>query len=159
MSYEETSRTIRENGRNRHGRHGFSKIVFTNGCFDILHPGHLNVLVFSSLVAGHRGCVVVGVNDDESVRRLKGPDRPFFTLDKRVRMLRSLRYVDHVVPFSEETPLQLIEELIPDEIVKGGDYEDQEVVGAHLAKVRFAPYFPGFSTTALIQMIRGADGR
>ena len=104
-----------------------AKIVFTNGVFDLLHPGHVQLLQF----AREQGdLLIVGINDDESVRRLKGEKRPIFPLTERMEVLAALECVDHVVSFSEDTPLQLIRALGRiDVLVKGGDYEPEEVVG------------------------------
>jgi len=103
------------------------KVVFTNGVFDLLHPGHVQLLQF----ARSRGDIlVVGINDDASVRRLKGKKRPIFPLTERMEILAALECVDHVVPFSEDTPLRLIREVKRIVVlVKGGDYAPGEVVG------------------------------
>lgn len=102
-------------------------IVFTNGVFDILHAGHIELLEF----AGGKGDIlIVGINDDASVKRLKGDKRPIFSLEERTELLEAIQYVDYIVPFSEDTPLELILSLIRvDVLVKGGDYQPHEVVG------------------------------
>lgn len=133
---------------------GYSKIVFTNGCFDIIHVGHINTLNFAKSVAGRHGAVVVGINSDESVTRLKGDARPITCEEERATVLMSLRSVDHVVSFDEDTPYELILKLMPDVIVKGGDYERCDVVGCDVANVMIAPYCAGTSTTELIERIR-----
>ena len=102
-----------------------SKIIFTNGCFDILHTGHFKLLKYCKEL-GH---VIVGLNSDRSVKRLKGEKRPIFTQEDRVFMLKSCKYVDKVIIFEEDTPYNLIKSIKPDIIVKGGDYKKEEVVG------------------------------
>ena len=132
-------------------------IVFTNGVFDLLHPGHVDVLVG----ARARGDVlVVGVNSDASVKRLKGPDRPVRSEGERVYVLAGLEAVDAVTLFEQDTPLALVQVLRPDVIVKGGDYSPENVVGA--AEVRswggecvIIPLTPGHSTTSIIEQLRG----
>jgi len=123
-------------------------IVFTNGCFDLLHPGHILVL---SRAAALGDFLFVGLNSDSSVKRLKGDLRPRMPLEARASVLSSIRAVDFVVPFSEDTPLELIRVLRPHVLVKGGDYRAGEVVGAELVeKVVIVPTLAGHSTTALI---------
>ena len=111
-----------------------ARVVFTNGVFDLLHGGHIELLWF----ARRQGDVlVVGVNDDESVRRLKGPSRPVFPLDERMEILAALKPVSWVVPFSEDTPLELIRSMPRlDVLVKGGDYTAREVVGRREVEAR-----------------------
>ena len=132
------------------------KIVFTNGCFDILHPGHLFSLAQAAKEADY---LVVGLNSDQSVQRLKGPTRPINNTDSRALVLANLMVVDMVVVFEEDTPLQLIMALMPDIMVKGGDYTIDEIVGAkeviaHGWKVIINPIVEGFSTTNLIEKIK-----
>lgn len=103
------------------------KLVFTNGCFDLLHPGHLYILEKSKELGN---ILLVGVNTDESVTRLKGSSRPIQSLEDRAAILSSLRTVDCVIPFSEDTPLRLIQKILPDILVKGGDYTLDQIVGA-----------------------------
>lgn len=124
------------------------RIVFTNGVFDFgLSKNHIEILKF----AKQQGSIlVVGINTDESVQRLKGNDRPILPLEERMAVLEAVQYVDYVVPFSEDTPLELIKKLKPAIIVKGGDYSTNQVVGASLAEVRLAPLFDGMSTTQKI---------
>jgi len=130
--------------------------VFTNGVFDLLHPGHLDVL----RGARERGdALVVGLNSDESVRRLKGPDRPVRSEAERAYVLAGLETVDAVAIFGQDTPLELVKFLRPDVIVKGGDYSPDTVVGA--AEVRgwggecvIIPLTPGQSTTSIIERLR-----
>jgi D-beta-D-heptose 7-phosphate kinase/D-beta-D-heptose 1-phosphate adenosyltransferase len=137
------------------GREGYSRIVFTNGCFDILHMGHLKILAHCRELAGPHGAVVVGVNSDESVSRLKGPSRPIIDENTRCVLLVSLKYVDHVVIFDEDTPRKLIDSLLPDVIVKGEEYRDKEVVGSDIALVHFVPMSEGISTTKIVERIHG----
>ena len=125
------------------------KTVFTNGCFDILHPAHLRLLEFCKSL----GKVVVGLNSDDSVKRLKGPTRPFFSQEDRKFMLESCKCVDEVYIFEEDTPYSLIKSVKPDIVVKGGDYEPEEVVGADLAEVITFEYIDGYSTTKIIKNI------
>lgn len=122
------------------------KVVFTNGCFDILHRGHYELLAFCKTM----GKVTVGLNSDESIRRLKGQNRPINREDDRVFALQSCRYVDDVIIFDEDTPIRLITELKPDVIVKGGDYKVEDVIGSELAQVVLFPFIPGVSTSNLI---------
>lgn len=135
------------------------RVVFTNGVFDLLHPGHIDVL----RGARHRGdALVVGLNTDASVKRLKGPSRPVRPEQDRAYVLGALEVVDVVVLFGEDTPLELIRELAPDVLVKGGDYSVDTVVGAHDVlsrggEVVIIPITPGHSTTATIERLAGAD--
>ena len=137
------------------------RIVFTNGCFDILHAGHIAYLAD----ARSRGDVlIVGVNDDDSVRRMaKGPDRPINPLGDRMQVLAALEMVDAVVAFGEDTPKEIIEAVTPDVLVKGQDWEDKGVVGrewveSHGGEVYLAPLVPGRSTTAIAARLRGEGG-
>ncbi len=128
------------------------RIVFTNGCFDIIHAGHIACLQ-QARQAGHR--LVVALNDDASVRRLKGAGRPVNSLQHRAEVLLALEAVDWVVPFGEDTPLALLKMINPDVLVKGGDYHVAEIVGAEYVlanggAVNIIPRHPGLSTTALI---------
>ena len=124
-----------------------SKLVFTNGCFDILHRGHLELLKHCKSL----GNVVVGLNSDESVRRLKGNTRPFFCEHDRKFALESCRYVDQVIIFSEDTPYNLIKKVNPDIIVKGGDYKKDEVIGNDIANVEIFNFVDGYSTTKILR--------
>ncbi|MCC6012146.1 D-glycero-beta-D-manno-heptose 1-phosphate adenylyltransferase [Candidatus Caldipriscus sp.] len=131
------------------------KIVFTNGCFDIIHRGHVELLKFARSLGD---VLVVGLNDDESVRRLKGKNRPINTLEDRAFVLLSIRWVDFVVPFSEDTPERVIREISPDVLVKGGDYRIEDVVGADFVlskggRVEIFNYLEGYSTTSIIKKI------
>jgi D-beta-D-heptose 7-phosphate kinase/D-beta-D-heptose 1-phosphate adenosyltransferase len=133
------------------------KIGFTNGCFDLLHPGHVSLLE-QARAASDR--LVVGLNSDASVKRLKGEDRPVQGEAARAAVLASLRSVDLVVLFAEDTPLELIEALRPDVLVKGADYALEDVVGADVVRanggrVLLADLMPGHSTTRLVARIAG----
>jgi D-beta-D-heptose 7-phosphate kinase / D-beta-D-heptose 1-phosphate adenosyltransferase len=133
------------------------RIVMTNGCFDILHAGHVTYLQQAAKL-GDR--LIVAVNDDASVRRLKGRERPVNTLQARMTVLAGLEAVDWVVPFSEDTPARLIEKLSPDVLVKGGDYKPDEIAGADHVKrkggrVIVLDFVQGHSTSAIIDGIRG----
>lgn len=142
---------IRRNWREREMR-----VVFTNGCFDLLHPGHVTYLEQARELGD---VLVVGLNSDDSIRRLKGPTRPVNRLADRAHMLAGLRSVDLVVPFEQDTPIELIRSLLPDVLVKGGDYVPDDIVGA--AEVRQAggevivvPFLDGHSSSSLIEKIR-----
>lgn len=133
-----------------------ARIVMTNGCFDILHPGHIDYLE-KARALGDR--LVVAVNDCASVRRLKGDSRPINALDTRMRMLSALACVDWVVPFSDDTPERLYCNVLPDIVVKGGDYSESEISGAECVKAagghaRILDFLPGYSTTSLIKKIQ-----
>jgi rfaE bifunctional protein nucleotidyltransferase chain/domain len=130
-------------------------LVFTNGCFDILHVGHLQYLEQSKNL-GDR--LVVGLNSDDSVRRLKGPTRPVNNQADRKRMLLALRCVDEVVIFDEDTPYDLIVSLQPDIVTKGGDYLPENVVGYGLADVVVLPYVDGKSTTRILEHANRREG-
>lgn len=127
------------------------KIVFTNGCFDILHAGHVSVLEFSR---SKGDVLIVGMNSDASVRRLKGPTRPVNTQADRALVLAGLESVSAVAIFEEDTPYNLIKAVCPDVLVKGGDYKPSEIVGREFAKkvVRFA-LLKGRSTTNIIKKV------
>jgi len=133
------------------------RVVFTNGVFDLLHPGHVDVLV-GARTCGH--ALVVGVNSDASVKRIKGADRPVRSEGERAYVLASLESVDAVTVFDQDTPLELVRVLQPDVIVKGGDYAAGTVVGAadviaRGGKVVIIPLTPGHSTTSTIERLRG----
>ena len=132
------------------------KIVFTNGCFDILHRGHVTYL---NQARDLGDLLIVGINSDESVKRLKGPERPVNMLEDRAYVLSALKSVDYVIPFEEDTPLNLINLIMPDILVKGGDYTIDRIIGAQevLAnggKVEIIPFVPGKSTSAIIDTIK-----
>lgn len=133
-------------------------IAFTNGCFDILHEGHIYSL---SQAAQEADYLVVGVNSDQSTQRLKGPDRPVNHEHSRALLLASLVIVDAVIIFEEDTPLELITALEPDVLVKGGDYTLEQIVGAKEVmagggRVVINPIREGFSTTGIIQQIKSS---
>jgi D-beta-D-heptose 7-phosphate kinase / D-beta-D-heptose 1-phosphate adenosyltransferase len=123
--------------------------IFTNGCFDIIHRGHLELLKYCKSL----GYVIVGLNSDESVKRLKGERRPINCQEDRKMLLESLKYVDKVVIFDEDTPYQTIKKIKPDILVKGGDYNIKEVIGNNLCEVKIFNYVEGYSTTRKIQDI------
>lgn len=132
------------------------KIVFTNGCFDILHHGHLDYL---AKAADQGNILIIGVNTDASVRALKGAERPLTNEGDRLFQLASLMVVDAVCLFDEETPQSLIEAVQPDVLVKGGDYTIDRIVGAdfvqqHGGRVEIIPFVAGYSTTGIIEKIR-----
>jgi rfaE bifunctional protein nucleotidyltransferase chain/domain len=132
------------------------RIVFTNGCFDILHPGHIHSLK-QARDAGD--VLVVGMNDDYSVRGLKGAGRPILPQEQRAEILAALAVVDYVVLFHEPTPYELINTVLPDVLVKGGDYREEEVVGRDVVMARggrllIVEPLRGFSTTDLIDKIK-----
>ncbi len=133
------------------------KIVFTNGCFDILHPGHTRYL-FSAKELGDY--LIVAVNSDRSVRAIKGAEKPIVPQDERAELLAALSCVDGVIVFDEETPLEVIQYLMPDILVKGGDWPEEEIVGADPVKkgggeVMCIPFVSGYSTTRIIDRIKG----
>ena len=123
-------------------------IIFTNGCFDIIHRGHLELLKFCR---ENGSTVIVGINSDESIKRLKGSHRPVNSEGDRKFLLESLNFIDKVFVFKEDTPYNLIKQLKPDIIVKGGDYKIEDVVGNDLCEVRIFKYVEGYSTTKTIQ--------
>lgn len=133
------------------------RIVFTNGCFDILHRGHVEYLAEARALGD---LLVVGLNTDDSVRRLKGEGRPVNPLEDRAVVLAALAAVDYVVPFAEDTPAALVEAITPQVLVKGGDYRPEEVVGgdwvrAHGGQVVIAKQVDGRSTTGLLGRLKG----
>lgn len=143
-------RQVREQGES---------IVMTNGCFDLLHVGHLEALRAMHAL-GDR--LIVAVNDDDSVRRLKGTGRPFVPAAERMALLGGLDCVDWVVPFAEDTPAALISRVRPDVLAKGGDYRAEDVAGydvvtSYGGRVEIMPFHEGLSTTALVERIRGGD--
>lgn len=132
------------------------RVVFTNGCFDILHLGHVDYLEKARSL-GDR--LVIGLNTDSSVSRFKGPDRPIQDQHSRARILASLQFVDLVVFFDDDTPLALISELLPDILVKGSDYMAESIVGAEVVQknggvVKTIDFVSGYSTTRIIEKIK-----
>lgn len=131
------------------------RVVFTNGCFDLLHPGHVRYLEQARSLGD---ILVVAINSDASVRRLKGPTRPLVPEADRARVLAGLAAVDFVTVFSDDTPYALIQALEPDVLVKGGDWRVRDIVGGDVVRsyggrVLSLPYLPGYSTTALVERI------
>lgn len=132
------------------------KIVFTNGCFDILHRGHVTYLQQARALGD---ILIVGINSDASVKRLKGPERPVNMLEDRAYVLSALKPVDFVIPFDEDIPLNLINLIMPDILVKGGDYTIDRIVGAQEVisnggRVEIIPFVPGKSTSSIIDVIK-----
>ena len=147
-----------ELSRRRCGWRTYSQdTVFTNGVFDLIHPGHLTYLAEAAAL-GQR--LIVGVNSDESVKRLKGDSRPIMPLAARMQLLAGLFNVDGAIAFDEDTPLELIKSLRPDVLVKGGDYQVDEIVGAKEVRawggdVRVLPFVEGYSSTSIIERMQG----
>lgn len=130
-------------------------IVFTNGCFDIMHRGHVEYL---AQAAGMGNRLVVGLNSDQSIKGLKGPNRPIIDGHSRAELLASFQFIDAVVLFDEETPISLITALKPEVLAKGGDYTPETIVGADVVKanggrVEVIPFIAGYSTTSIISKI------
>jgi len=131
------------------------RIVMTNGCFDLIHPGHIHYLQQASALGD---VLVVAVNDDDSVKRLKGPSRPLNGVEDRMAVLSALQAVDYVLPFSEDTPAGLIETVAPDVLVKGGDYTVEQIAGHEFVlgkggDVIVLDFVPGHSTSGLIERL------
>ena len=146
---EELKETVRQAQR------GGRVVVFTNGCFDLLHRGHLHLLREAKRLGD---LLVVALNTDLSVRRLKGPERPILPETERAELIAALEMVDYVTLFSEPDPHALIKELRPDVLVKGGDWSEDKVVGGDFVegyggKVAVIPYLEGYSTTRMIKKI------
>jgi len=134
------------------------RIVFTNGCFDLLHAGHLAYL---SEAASLGDVLIIGLNSDESVQQLKGPSRPVNNEISRTKMLASMFFVDAVVLFSEDTPLELIKGIKPDVLVKGGDYEIHQIAGAEKTianggEVKVLNFLAGYSSSSIIEKIKNS---
>ena len=130
-------------------------LTFTNGCFDLLHLGHVKYLARAANLGDH---LIVGLNSDESVRRLKGDSRPVNTFESRAALLASMSFVDAVVGFEEDTPKELITALLPDILVKGGDYQEDQIVGAQEVRSRGGKVVvmdleDGYSSTGIINKI------
>ncbi|RJR27824.1 MAG: D-glycero-beta-D-manno-heptose 1-phosphate adenylyltransferase [Desulfobacteraceae bacterium] len=137
------------------------KIVFTNGCFDILHPGHVKYLEAAASLGDH---LVVAINSDSSVRAIKGPARPVMDETSRAEVLAALGSVDTVMIFHEETPYNVIKELMPDILVKGGDWADEQIIGSDIVRhsggrVERIPFLAGFSTSIIIERILERYGK
>jgi D-glycero-beta-D-manno-heptose 1-phosphate adenylyltransferase len=132
------------------------KIVFTNGCFDIIHRGHIYILSESKKLGD---ILILGLNSDSSIRRIKGPQRPINSEEDRAYVLDNIKSVDYVVLFEEDTPYNLIENILPDFLVKGGDWEADKIVGSDIlrkygGKVISIPYIDDFSTSSIIKKIK-----
>ena len=132
------------------------KIVFTNGCFDLIHLGHIEILARSSDFGDK---LIIGVNSDLSIKKLKGENRPIIQQSSRIRQLSALEFVDAVILFDEETPIKLIETIKPDVITKGGDYTAKNVVGNKVVSqkngdVVIIPLTQGYSTTSILNKIK-----
>lgn len=135
------------------------KIVFTNGCFDLLHAGHIAYL---SEAADLGDKLIVGLNSDQSVSCIKGPQRPVNNETTRSTVLASMFFIDAVVTFGEDTPLELIKTVLPDILVKGGDYKVDNIVGAketiaNGGRVEVLSFLPGYSSTSIIEKIKSPD--
>lgn len=131
-------------------------MVLTNGCFDLLHGGHIHLFKQAKKLGDF---LIVAVNDDASIQRLKGSNRPIFPLEERLEVLEAIEYIDYILSFSQDTPRELISALLPDVLVKGGDWSPDEVVGREEVegaggKVVLIPYLPGYSSTDIIDKIR-----
>ena len=136
-------------------RDGYHSIVFTNGCFDVLHRGHVTYLAAARDLGD---CLVVGLNSDASVKRLKGENRPVNSENDRALVLAALSFIDYIILFEEDTPKNLIEQVKPDILVKGGDYKIEDIVGADCVtknggKVLTIPFVDGYSSTKIIQAL------
>lgn len=132
------------------------KVVFTNGCFDLLHAGHIHNLTKAKILGD---VLVVGINTDESIKRLKGDARPVIPLEERIQMLEALSCVDYIIPFDDDTPLDIIHALTPDVLVKGADYRNKHVVGseyvtANGGEVNYIEMYKGFSTSDIVKKIK-----
>ena len=135
-----------------------NKVVFTNGCFDIIHRGHIEVLARTADL-GEK--LIIGLNSDQSIQKLKGEDRPIIDEQSRAILLAALSFVDAIVFFSEDTPLKLISTLLPNVLAKGGDYEIKTIVGHEIilqngGKVKLVPFLDGFSSTTIIHKIKNS---
>jgi rfaE bifunctional protein nucleotidyltransferase chain/domain len=155
MRFPQSKLLARERLIGRLGRPRDTRLVFTNGCFDILHRGHVEYLAYARSLGD---TLVVAVNSDESVRRLKGPDRPINSEYDRALVLAGLESVDWITIFTEDTPAELIAALLPDLLVKGGDYTPEEIVGAAEVmaaggRVVVAPLVPGRSTSSTLRQL------
>ncbi len=130
-------------------------IVFTNGCFDLLHLGHISYLAAAAELGDK---LIVGLNSDASIKRLKGSDRPIKDLENRTFVLAALESIDAVISFEEDTPIKLIEKVLPDFLVKGGDWKPDQIVGSDIVlqnggEVLSLPFIEGHSTTSLVEKI------
>ena len=135
-----------------------NKVVFTNGCFDIIHRGHIEVLARTADLGDK---LIIGLNSDQSIQKLKGKGRPIIDDQSRAILLAALSFVDAIVLFSEDTPLKLIWALLPDVLAKGGDYEIETIIGHEIVqenggKAKLIPFLDGFSSTAIIDKIKNS---
>jgi len=133
-----------------------NRVVFTNGCFDLIHLGHVDYLEKARMLGDK---LVIGLNTDDSVSRFKGPERPLQDQQSRARVLAAMQFVDLVVFFDEDTPLKLISALVPNILVKGSDYLAENIVGADVVKhhggmVKTIDFVPGYSTTRIVEKIK-----
>ncbi len=128
-----------------------NKTIFTNGCFDILHIGHIRLLEYAASLGNY---LIVGLNSDESIKRLKGYDRPFNKLEYRKEILESIKWINEVRIFTEDTPYNLIKDINPDIIVKGGDYEPSAIVGSDICKVEIFNLVDNISTTQILNHVK-----
>jgi rfaE bifunctional protein nucleotidyltransferase chain/domain len=141
-------------------RNDGKRVAFTNGCFDLLHRGHVHVLREARACAD---LLIVGINSDQSVKQIKGPTRPVLSESDRCKLLGAMEMVDFVVLFNEPDPGNLISAIRPDVLVKGGDWNTEKIIGAELVeeaggRVVVVPYIKGFSTTEIIERIKNSDG-
>ena len=130
----------------------FSTVVFTNGCFDILHSAHIKILQFSKKQGD---ILVVGINSDESIKKLKGPERPINNIEERTNMLSLFDFIDYIIIFNDDTPYSIIEMLKPNIIVKGSDYKKEDVIGGNLVdNVILFDYIQNKSTSLIVNKIK-----
>lgn len=155
-----TTKLIDRSDLEKWDRNRTEPLIWTNGCFDIIHTGHIHYLHECKKLGGQ---LIVGLNSDDSVRRLKGPGRPIIGLEDRIVHLSAFFFVDYVVVFDTDTPLEMIKLIRPDILVKGGDYKVEEIVGYeevtnYGGQVLTIPLVPGKSTTSIIEKIKTNDG-
>lgn len=155
-----TAKLIDRRDLEKWDRNRTEPLIWTNGCFDIIHTGHIHYLHECKKLGGQ---LIVGLNSDDSVRRLKGPGRPIIGLEDRIVHLSAFFFVDYVVVFDTDTPLEMIKLIRPDILVKGGDYKVEEIVGYeevtnYGGQVLTIPLVPGKSTTSIIEKIKTNDG-
>jgi|SRR5690554_1413816 len=155
-----TTKLIDRRDLEKWDRNRTEPLIWTNGCFDIIHTGHIHYLHECKKLGGQ---LIVGLNSDDSVLRLKGPGRPIIGLEDRIVHLSAFFFVDYVVVFDTDTPLEMIKLVRPDKLVKGGDYKVEEIVGYeevtnYGGQVLTIPLVPGKSTTSIIEKIKTNDG-
>ncbi len=134
-------------------------IAFTNGCFDLLHVGHVDYLKSGSLMGN---IFIIGLNTDSSIKRLKGESRPIITFEQRALFLSYFDFVDYIIGFEEDTPINLIKKIIPNILIKGGDYKEENIVGSDFVKanqgqVKLVDFIYNISSTEIINKIRGEE--